>query len=208
MYLSIPNILWKMAWFAAQHGDTEQLRMLISIGVDIETKGGAPVLSTPLQVAAQHLDISSLKVLLLHGANTEVLDDLGRTALHVAAFEGRIRTVQLLLEYKANVLATAWDGKTALHFAVIKGRIDIIELLVSFGANVSIADYHGWTSLHYASENRPDVLYTLLQHNAIVIPKTKKGETPADVARKYGNSHISTILEDLERIECDCRRIE
>jgi ankyrin repeat protein len=158
-----------MAWHAAQTGNAELLTTLIFNGVDINKKGGSPVLSTPLQIAAQHQNTSVLEVLLKYRAHTEVVDQLGKTVLHVAVFEGRFNVVKLLLEYGANVSAKAMDGKTALHFAVQLGRIDVIKLLIFYGANVSDVDNSGYSPLHYATQhNQRDIVYLLLQHNVSV----------------------------------------
>jgi ankyrin repeat protein len=185
-------------WSAAQNGDHNHLLVLISLGADIEKRGGTPQ-STPLQIAAHLGHMSVLETLLEHGANTEAVDNLGRTVLHINVFDGHIRIVKLLLKYNANVSARTTDGKTAIHFAVLLGRIDIINVLIHAGSNISVTDNRGWTPLHYASEyDTPDIVYLLLRHNARILSKTNCEETPADIARSIGKNAAS---ERSHRIE-------
>jgi len=197
-----------MAWHAAQIGNAELLTTLIFNGVDINKQGGAPVLSTPLQIAAQHQNTSVLEVLLKYRAHTEVVDQLGKTVLHVAAFEGRFNVVKLLLEYGANVSAKAMDGKTALHFAVHLGRIDVIKLLIFYGANVSDVDNSGYSPLHYATQhNQRDVVYVLLRHK-VSVNELEPNSVVGDIVSRpycspaYGPYHreimTSPRLEDID----------
>jgi ankyrin repeat protein len=201
IYLSVQFDIIQMAWHAAQINDKHLLLNLIQRGEDIEKRGGEPVPSTPLQIAAQHQDCSVLKILLEHGANTEAVDCLGRTVLHTASFEGRIRIVTLLLLYGANVRTKSNDGKCAIHFAIEKGRLDVIEKLIANRADVSAADNHGWTPLHYAAEKQSeDVSFTLLLANA-KMTRTKQGLTPSDVARHMGRIPLARELDRISVLQ-------
>jgi ankyrin repeat protein len=197
MYLSAQGDIVQMAWHAAQIGDKALLVKMIRGGVDIEKRGGAPVPSTPLQIAAQHQDTTVLEVLLENGANTEAVDSRGRTCLHIAALEGHLRRVKILLFHGASMRTQANDGKSALHFATEKGCIDIITTLIACRSDVSAADKHGWTPLHYAAEHKtPDVMYTLLLCNP-KITTNNLGETPSDVARRMGKIAMAEELENI-----------
>ena len=62
-----------------------------------------------------HCDL--LKVLFQHGANPEVKDEYGNTALMEASSHGHDKVVELLLQGGAPVNSKDMHGNTALHYA-------------------------------------------------------------------------------------------
>jgi ankyrin repeat protein len=69
------------------------------------------------------------QVLLKHGANTEVKDRSGRTALMGASFKGNERDVKLLLDNGANPAASDSKGMTSMMYAVLFGKFAVIQTL-------------------------------------------------------------------------------
>lgn len=65
------------------------------------------------------------------GADTEVRDERGRTALHRVAEEGNSGTVQILLDRGANWMAKDGEGNTALQLAKNRGHQSTIQILLS-----------------------------------------------------------------------------
>ncbi len=79
--------------------------------------------------------LESMRILLSAGADTEMRDNLGNTALIWAAGKDKEKAVEILLkETKANVNAKNEEGYTALIFAKCEKYYDIIDLLLSNGA--------------------------------------------------------------------------
>lgn len=75
------------------------------------------------------------------GADLDVKDKHGWTALHYAAWQGKLKVVQYLIDNGADSDVTSNDGKTALHH-VSKGRqsTDLVQYLVESGATIDVQD--------------------------------------------------------------------
>ena len=71
-----------------------------------------------------------MRVLLNHGASTEIMDMSGETPLHWAALAGYREACELLLKHGANANASSDEGKTALHLASTNRRIEVVCLLI------------------------------------------------------------------------------
>ncbi|CAE8668141.1 unnamed protein product [Polarella glacialis] len=82
-------------------------------------------------------------LLLSHGADPDIYDEMGSTALHIAAVEGRSEVVSVLIDSRANLetkeseLASGW--RRALHLAVIAGRVEAAKCLLDAKAIVNVA---------------------------------------------------------------------
>ncbi|EAY16707.1 ankyrin repeat protein, putative [Trichomonas vaginalis G3] len=110
----------------------------------------------------------------LHGANINVKDENGITALHYAAMNNSKETAEVLISHGANINEKNKEGQTALHYAAENNNKETAEVLISHGANINVKDENGITALHYAVENnnkeRADVL---ISHGANINEKIK-----------------------------------
>jgi serine/threonine-protein phosphatase 6 regulatory ankyrin repeat subunit B len=88
-----------------------------------------------------------------HGANINMQDEDGRTALNIAAEKGNVGVMQLLVQEGANVNIQDKDGRTALNIAAEKGNVGVVQLLVQEGANVNIQDKDGRTALDWVMDS-------------------------------------------------------
>lgn len=86
-----------------------------------------------------------LEYLLQHGADTELKNEKGQTALHVAVSNEhmhgsyhRKEIVKILLDHGANPNATADDGSTCLNSAM--HDVEFVRLLVKHGADITLGD--------------------------------------------------------------------
>ena len=84
----------------------------------------------PLIEAAKAGDIPAIEQLLTAGADVNVRDEHGWTALHWSAGKGNVAMVKLLLERGANVASKGRDNRTALLVARAARRFEIVELLL------------------------------------------------------------------------------
>jgi ankyrin repeat protein len=131
-----------------------------------ELPGGLNLKSaTPFLLAAKAGDVSSMRLLLAHGADPRLTTTDNNTALILAAGYGRIigqsivtesralEAVNLALETGADVNAANEAGDTALHGAAYQGWNEIARLLVARGANVNAKNTFGETPLFIAEGN-------------------------------------------------------
>ena len=93
------------------------------------------------------------ETLLARGADVNLVDADGDTALHGAAETGNVEIMRLLLDKGANLNAKNKQGGTPLMWAAVFGNDDAVRLLLSRGANASLKDNDGITALEWAARN-------------------------------------------------------
>ncbi len=107
--------------------------------------------------AVKEDSIGVFNVLLKQGANLNLSDEKGRTALHYAAQKNDIFYVRNLVFAGADVTARDDNGLTPLC-ALYKEQwyndvSESAEVLLSAGADVNATDKDGMTPLKYAKQN-------------------------------------------------------
>lgn len=125
-------------------------------------KPGAPVLNTrdpgtgetALHISVKAHNDNWVGFLLNKGANTEIKDREGNTALHDAALMGDPTAMAYLISMKAKVDATNNNGETPLILAVHRKDIDLVRQLVEAGADPKAQDtIAGKSALDYAKQD-------------------------------------------------------
>ncbi|MDD5773688.1 MAG: ankyrin repeat domain-containing protein [bacterium] len=148
--------------------------------------------------AAEKGDINTVKQLLDQGADINVKDRNGITALITAVWNSYTEIVKLLLEKGADVNAKDDYGRTVLMKAVEDGNIEIIKLLMDKGADINKKDIDGNTALILAgSFNRLEAVTLLLEKNADINIKNDEGFTAFTWASEGG--YIEIVKELLEK---------
>ncbi|KAE9369200.1 ankyrin, partial [Stipitochalara longipes BDJ] len=88
-------------------------------------------IESPLTIAIRGKRYEVVDMLLRHGANPNILENDGETALFKAIHGGNIKTAQLLVEkYGADPNNITSNGMTTLHAAALSGSTEIISLLI------------------------------------------------------------------------------
>ncbi|XP_063069549.1 ankyrin repeat and SOCS box protein 1 [Engraulis encrasicolus] len=95
---------------------------------------------TPLRIAASAGHGDCVALLLAQGAEVDLVDVKGQTALYVAVVNGHLDCVRILLEGGANPNGSRHHRSTPLYHASRVGRSDIIQELIRFNADVDV-DY-------------------------------------------------------------------
>jgi len=122
-----------------------------------------------------------VELLLRHGADPNVRDSAGNTALHRAAENGVTDVVAVLLRYGADPNARNKEGRTPLHVAAERCRRDVVELLLRHGADPNARSARGATPLYYAANCGVEVVRILLVAGAA--PDAKAAVAAAERCR-------------------------
>ena len=121
----------------------------------------------PLHVAAYwNLSLTG-KILLEEGADANISDNQGWTALHWTSSRGSGVMVETLLEFGVDINARDLSGWTPLFWAAIQGHEQIARRLLEKKADHLLMDSNGWTCLHWAaSRGNSSITQVLLDHHA------------------------------------------
>lgn len=110
------------------------------------------------------------------------------------------------------------DGMSELMFAIEHERFESVKALVDGGANVNVQTSEGATALHWAIDiscdatiqkkrklgtEPTDTVEFLLERGANLDLRDHRGQTPLDLARRYGSKKIVAILEAWQRKRAD-----
>jgi ankyrin repeat protein len=138
---------------ASASGNPQVVELVISSNIDVNAKAKDGV--TPLRLAAQANDITDIAASLInHGADVNIPDQDGRTALNWAVTMHHTKTVELLLQHGADVNIVDNLGMTALHWAILRdgnsehkqlASYKTVQLLLSKGARIDVVDKQGRT---------------------------------------------------------------
>jgi ankyrin repeat protein len=90
-----------------------------------------------------HDDVAEM--LLKHGGELSMSENLAATTLCQAVYDGDILMLKRLLNAKIQVNASDYDKRTAAHIAASEGHAAAFKLLVEAGADLSLEDRWGNT---------------------------------------------------------------
>jgi ankyrin repeat protein len=152
---------------ALRNGDRPAFRKLLRedrLAINLKGSGG----SSPLMYAALYGDANSVRLLLQNGADPNLRNDAGATALMWAVDD--LARVQLLIERGADANARSEDGRTPLIAAASHtGSSPVLKLLLDHGAKLAEAGPRGASLLTIAAGTGDEaVLRTLIDHGAEV----------------------------------------
>ncbi|XP_051232622.1 cyclin-dependent kinase 4 inhibitor C isoform X2 [Dicentrarchus labrax] len=112
-------------------GNPALVQALLVAGADPSVRD--PVLSlTVMHDAAREGFADSVRVLVDHGADTNVVDEHGNLPLHLAAKEGHLEVIQLLIGLTANPQAPNDLGYTAAQLAFNHGKMDTANYIQEY----------------------------------------------------------------------------
>ena len=139
---------------------------------------------TVLMHAAQNGSTDHLKALLAAGANVNVRDHHGKTALMLA---GNVECIKALLTAGADVKASNADGDTALTLVASKGKVESVRTLLTAGADVNAKNNDGDTALTLAAfQGNTDNVLALIDAGADVKATNIKRHTALTLATGSG----------------------
>lgn len=170
----------------------EEAVRLILAGANINIKDNRGY--TALRLASQGLT-GLVKLLIDQGADVDIKDLTGDTALIVVAGNGYIEIVRLLIDKGADVNLQNENGSTALMLASANGHREIVKLLIEYGADLNIKDKEGITALIFtAMQGHLEIVRLLIDGGADV--NIKVGDwTASKLAASRGHTEIAKLLK-------------
>jgi ankyrin repeat protein len=155
--------------------------------------------------AAEGIEQLVYALILCYGADVNLPDAQGLTALHHAAVGGHGGIVSLLLNHGANVALEDHGRLTPLCLALDSGHIEIAELLISRGSKPTEPDTEGNTLLHVAARNNwVEVVRLLLARDNDAPPyswrsrqcdaRNANGDTPLHLAVEASAPEVVSLL--------------
>lgn len=133
-----------------------------------------------LIIAAANGDERRVKEMLKDGANPNVQDINGDTALMKAAALKGVgdRLIRILAKYGADLNLQNESGYTALRFASTNDNRGEVKSLLQYGANPNITDKSGNTVLMGATlKNNEEMVRLLIKHGANLNTQSREGYT-------------------------------
>ncbi|WP_226294410.1 ankyrin repeat domain-containing protein [Aquimarina algicola] len=118
---------------------------------------------SPLILAVYNNQIETTTYLLEHGANPDVQDTSGNTALMGACFKGYVEMIKLLIKHKVTVDQQNYNDATALIFASTFGHTEIVKELLKNGADLKIKDNRGNKAVDHARMQGNTEIVALLE---------------------------------------------
>ena len=199
----------------------KSLETVWSIGVTVDSRND--VGQTALHIAAERDLAEVVRELISVGADTEAVDNAGRTPVQ-SAMESSSRNAIVALGSRLpaeliNMPITA--GQTALHIAVSEDRLDEVHRLLDCAADIKILDEEGrsplvtalekrsWNSARAILDHRPDVVAssrmdvvvksdgsTVFHLLCRLVPPIEQQLTPDDIFRRVLDGGVAANVRD------------
>lgn len=146
--------------------------------------------NTPwLFVALLRENTQFVENLLSSGADINIQDNDGLSALHFAVLGRRKEMVNLLISHGAEFNLQDWMGYTPLAYAVENGFTDIVKILLNADVDVNLDNGSGITPISIAVENGfTEIVKMLLDAGA------QDDSTALDVAIAQGDQAVMDVL--------------
>ena len=224
-----PDDIWNVSKFesaytcpplflAAANGNLDILSYLFEQGANVNASSSSeyadpwsvpsefndylPIWHTPLIVALTKGHNDAFTFLIDKGADVNLQDHRGYTALHHAVESKNFDAVSCLVHNGADVnLFTSMYKHTPLMLACQSHihDMDAINFLLNKGANVNLQDRNGQSALHFASS---DICYWLIQNLADVNMCDNHNCTPLMLASRNSDfKKVAMLIENGAKVD-------
>uniref|UniRef100_A0ABD2W8N4 Uncharacterized protein n=1 Tax=Trichogramma kaykai TaxID=54128 RepID=A0ABD2W8N4_9HYME len=195
---------------ACEYGWEDVVQKFLELGQDpnllVQRTG-----NSPLYLALSHNKREVSRLLLKHGADPNVANKDGRTALHVLGENyWNSPNMEMIFELKKKLKPGQVDardklGNTPLHLAVPSHSTNaklVVQALLQIGSNPNVANDEGLTPMHIICKRRcNDGLWELfwnisddMKQPVSLDVRDKLGNTPLHYALKYKNLDMIELL--------------
>ncbi len=157
----------------------------------------ATIPESPIADAAMRRDIVAVRALLAKGANVNVAQGDGMTALHWAARHGDAQLAAVLIGARANLEAVTRIGAyTPLHVASEVGSAPVVAALLAAGSKATALATTGVTPLHLAALGGSGIaIKALLERGVDVnVREPAWGQTPLMIAAAHNRVDAVKVL--------------
>lgn len=166
----------QLVFFSAEYNAVHFLDSCIWLNTDLDRKNDKG--DTPLILACRRGSNRTIKLLLDHGADTELTDIYGLTAFENAMKGFHFNTMKLLLEYDIMIFPDSRKNDYDLNIPIVFEKFNLVELLLKAGVNPNYTSKN-IAPLHAAvAERKYKLIELLLEHGADANIKDSKGRTP------------------------------
>lgn len=153
--------------------------------------------------------MTRLKQLLRMGANPNICNCTGATALHIAAWKGKGLEVMKLIEYGALVDVPDDCGLIPLHMAVWHRNLSAVSVLLQSGAdvnaltNIKYGDFHSaLTPLHFALLRECKLIVHMLLMARTRPPSEVESSQRQSIARSGSLPSLADLASSVQRDGC------
>lgn len=201
----LEKFLGRRLEFAASDRNVDRMRKLLALGAPANTicKDGDFIIH---KLAVRGDRSAAIQVLLDYGANVNVLNPRGLTALELAAMRddgrpgnarGSVGVIMTLLQNGASVDCTNSMAYTVLHAVAERNKFGAIRALVEAGADINARRIGGRTPLHLALQLRyTESVKVLCDLGAATNMPDNEGDTQIEYAVIAGNQCALVTLLD------------
>ena len=135
------------------------------------------------------------RLLLEAGADKNLANKTGRTALMIASASGHVETTRALLKAGADIDMTNNSGRTALMIASATRQSHTAKALLEAGADMDMRNNSGRTALMIASaDGQLETVRVLLRAGANQNLTNNMGKTALTLAIEGGHDEISDLF--------------
>ena len=191
-------------FFAAGGGKVEILSCLLENGADINAMKNIHGF-TPLMMAARYNHLAAVTFLMDQGADANLQDKKGYTALHYVAMCGSscsFNVINCLIDNGADVnIQSAVDNLTPLMLACKCRNVYVVNYLLQSGGNVGLHDRYGQTCLQYTVKRAVDetafeILSSLIKNGSDVNSRIDNDGTLLMLVTWHGDLKMVSFLID------------
>ncbi|KAG5884194.1 hypothetical protein JTB14_020717 [Gonioctena quinquepunctata] len=168
--------------------------------------------NSPFIISIKEENIAVAQQLMENGANINLGNNHGMTALHFSASTGMFKCAKKLIEWGAHLDMKTTYGATPLIKAASWGHRRIVARLLLSGAKINAVDRNGWTALHHATKRKKyDVIEILMRNGADATKVSSNGQTPLitaclhdvpaaiDILKRYSGRINTDYYSKIER---------
>jgi ankyrin repeat protein len=193
---------WTPLHYGINHSHAAVVLTLLQLGADADVVVPGASRHSPLTYAAAEKSRESVCLgLVNHGANVQLADSTGWTALHYSCKNNYQELFARLIERGLSINAPTADGQTPLFIAAYHGTEGISTKLLDMGAETNMLvslpseDRVNFTLLHAACKGGLKTIVARLLELGLNIHATAgDGSTPLHIAAMHGHAEVVSLL--------------